>query len=109
MASVYSVRMYGGPVTTTGGVQLGQVPAGKVWIVRDISVSNVSPNPMNQIIIYVLLTAGNADVYRAPGIPARGSVQWQGRQVLNPGEELWYYATETTARVMISGYELTAV
>lgn len=109
MAGIYSIRMAGGPITTTGGVQVAVVPAGTTWIVRDISITNVAPTDMAQVLVYVLLPAGNADIFRVPGIPAHGFVQWQGRQVLNQGEELWLYQTESTSRLMVSGYQLANV
>lgn len=108
MSTIYSTRFYGGQIVAAGETDLYTVPAGKVAVVRDISVSNVTTTDAGQLLIYVLLDAGNADLFRVASVPSHGFVQWQGRQVLNAGETLALYETNTTIRAMVSGYLLSA-
>lgn len=108
MGTVYSARLYGGQIVAAGESDLFVVPVGMIAVVRDISITNVTPNDSDQVLVYVLITGGNADIFRAPAVPSHGFIQWQGRQVVNAGETLAFYATDTTVRVMISGYLLSS-
>lgn len=106
MTQVYSTRFYGGQIVAAGETVLYTVPSGSVAVVRDISLTNVTPTDTGQVVIYALIGAGNADIYRTPLIPTHGFQQWQGRQVVQEGESINLYAIDTTLRAMISGYLL---
>jgi len=102
MARVYSVRLLGGGATDGLGATC---PENVRWVVRDaqlyydgasgadqynLSVVGIGP------IMYGTATADKAEIF-----------EWQGRQVVNPGEELYFSSSTANWYVLVSGYALT--
>ena len=87
-------------------VVIATVPAGKLWIVRDIDAYT------NTLLGAVLdfgdeVTGGTfAGLHLGPA--SEGSVQWTGRQVFPAGESIFADARAGTWDYRISGYELDA-
>lgn len=103
MATVYSVRIMGGGAVDVLGATC---PAGIRWIVRDVllffdgaesaDAFNLSVGPGTGVIMYGVATPGHAQVF-----------EWQGRTVIEPGEELVFGAGSANWYVLVSGYALT--
>lgn len=85
------------------------VPSGVVWVVRDSLLYFDGASTSDAYALEVNIAGGGLCVIQR-GI-ATASVQaiypWQGRQVLNAGDELVFGASTLNWYVMVSGYELT--
>ncbi len=85
----------------------GAVPAGKIWIVRDIdSYSSSGASP--QVWWVKLNTTGIPFATFKLAAFSQDGVQWRGRQVLVEGEVITIDTNTYTVDIMISGYELSA-
>lgn len=93
----------------TGFITGPSVPAGKVWILRDIMVINfqdqtmpVGPFWVGSTNVRFIFAMGNG---RMHGFTP---VEWHGRVVLNAGEQLHVSLTGPFWCVYVGGYELTS-
>lgn len=102
--SVYSTQFYCGlaPVGTQG---LYTVPADRTLVVRDVELYNSSAGP---VLFQLFCTGpgGNIQIYTDLTLPVEKSVQWQGRTVLNGGQQLASSAGAEGVQLIISGYLL---
>lgn len=107
MANVYSIRLWASGFAS--GIITGPtVPAGFVWVVRNVTIRTGSPP-------YQL--NGLVEFYTTSNLPICGWSQkelegaswytWDGHQVLEPGEQLKVQANGAGAAWMMSGYQLT--
>lgn len=104
---VYSLRIFGHAGLTNAAGTVGPlVPAGLVYVVRDITVSRDTTGSTDNLIVFnqtegVLLNivVGNLD----PG----NNFQWSGRQVYGPGEQVGFHAFVGTWAIACSGYQLS--
>jgi hypothetical protein len=101
VAQVYSHQFYADG-TLNGVASAGVVPGTEVWIVRDIEF--VLPALEGPAGTFVWLASGALIVYKILTGPEW--FQWQGRAVLEPGDELMI-TTNATTSVLVSGYVLT--
>jgi hypothetical protein len=104
----YSTRFIAVRQSISSGDGLYTVPSGYVAVVRDVvlwnndsgeqsmSIGATVPGPLNVLISQWFNVGSNA------------TVEWQGRQVLNAGDELWAYSAGVDASVMASGYLLSS-
>jgi len=106
MARLYSKRLLAGGATDSLSAT---VPPDVVWVVRDsiLYFDGVSSSDA-----YALLgeLVGGATVVIQRGQVAGGSeetIEWQGRQVLESGDQLVFGASTANWYVIVSGYELT--
>lgn len=104
---VYSVRLAAGGGLTPATGPIGPiVPAGVVWVVRDVDVvesSGLRPagfemyNQELGLLFFVLMTTSTPSA----------NFSWRGRQVYAEGEQIRIQATQGTWDFAISGYQLT--
>lgn len=103
MSTVYSKQLLAQSGVTA--LVTVQVPAGKIWILRDVDVyvnaglagSRFTLEGSASQAIYTHVTSPNTTE----------SAQWRGRQVLGPLQTFAVKADDPTD-VTVSGYELTA-
>jgi hypothetical protein len=105
--TVYSLRIYGhASLSSAGGLVGPLVPAGLVYVVRDIDVVEVSGTRpanlqvMNQVgglLVFMNVTSAN---------PA-GNESWRGRQVYGAGERVGLQVLSGSFAIAVSGYQLT--
>lgn len=108
--NVYSVRLWSMNTASGGPTFTGpQVPAGFVWVVRDVRmvVANV---PANNIAAAITLSSGGT-LYIASS-PAYGSVpgilyEWHGRAIVNTGENLVAHTSSPNWDMTVDGYQLS--
>jgi hypothetical protein len=87
------------------------VPAGKIWIIRDIDIyMNTGTSPGN---VYVSIVNTGLGIYPCFYLgkvtsASKDTVQWRGRQVAYGGEAIYIDPSGSTVDVTISGYELSA-
>ena len=102
MAALYSTRFYESG-SLNGVATIGTVPAGFIWIVRDISFfldaiggpyGTFISDGGGGVVFYELLSSGSPYAH------------WEGRQVLLEGDTL-YATTNAQTAVMVSGYVLS--
>lgn len=83
-----------------GSVELATVPAGEVWIVRNISLMCDSAAAMG-----VWLDHGGLKwIVRVQAPTALTTHTYEGRQVLVAGDRLGFQATGGSGTVLVSGY-----
>lgn len=103
MARLYSARFVSenGAGTTTSV----EVPAGEIWVVRQIDVYSDVPLGVDSGQCFVGIET-IPFFWCTTGPDTTTHNTWTGRQVLNAGEALTVYADDHVA-VTISGYQLT--
>lgn len=101
---VYTKRLGAFSAETSGLVTLGTVPAGKVWIVRDVdaTLTGGSIGQMETIVAGVAVFSVFIATSEGETFP------WRGRQPLTAGETLEAYITSGTWDLLAAGYELNA-
>lgn len=108
MSAVYSVQFYADQITAGGTATLATVPAGMVWVVRDITLGNVATTATGPVSITAVGTGSPASIARWATIEAAAAVYWTGRHVLNAGDLLNVYNNTGNMSVFVSGYQLSA-
>jgi hypothetical protein len=106
MANIYSARLLASAALL--GVETVTVPAGEVWIVRDLDIVVTTPPTATQSVnafISALCYLGAWPFTILMSYPV--TVQWRGRAVLTAGDTLGF-GTTLVASVAAHGYVLTA-
>lgn len=99
--SAYSARFYAGDVNTGGILDAYTVPAGNVAIVQHIDGYQLALNPDQ---LFVVLTIGETTVSPITIVwPGGASIPWQGKLVLNAGEQLGFQSAQGLWQVQASG------
>lgn len=81
------------------------VPAGIVAVVRDMTAKSMSGSSAT-ISIRVVSGLVTCDIWDVRLVDSFLTSQWQGREVLNPGDVLQVASLDGACSVRISGYEL---
>lgn len=107
---VYSVRLWISNSSLGGTVFTGpQVPAGFVWVVRDVRMLNTATSA-NSLASPMLVTAGgNANIAASPTYSSVPGVlyQWQGRAVVQAAEFLFVHTSSSNWQWAVDGYQLS--
>lgn len=106
--AVYSVLFFQGTFGGGGVVTAFTVPAGYVYVVRDLDA--VSPASSTSIVMSELVANQNFAVVPAGPVTDQ-AVQpytWRGRQVFESGQQLGLAALFDLVFARVSGYALTA-
>jgi len=109
MSRVYSAQLCVNAVAGGGTTFLATVPAGTVWVLRDMrasySVTGLDPLAGFEVLLNAairLWTVGPLGVKPVYTYP------WEGRTVLDPGDELSLYSGDSALwSIVVSGYALT--
>lgn len=104
--SVYSLRIYSGVVDPAAGIVGPIVPAGLIYIVRDIDINGVT-GAVGDVMTVQNPTLGNLFIVRVTTARSGDNWQWRGRQVYAEGEKVGSESFVGTFHVCISGYMLT--
>lgn len=100
--ATYSRRLFAW-ITTGAGINIRYtVPVGVTTIIRDIEVTNF--NVANET--GGLAITGLVVVTWFVNLATSQHFQWQGRVVLNSGDQLEVHSTNATVGWVVSGYEL---
>lgn len=104
---VYSLRIFAHASLTSGAGTVGPtVPAGLVYVVRDIDVVRSTTGASEQLDFFNPLGGVLWNV--VPGVlDAGANGHWRGRQIFSEGEQVGVRAFSGTWAVMVSGYQLT--
>lgn len=100
--SIYTVRFFAGNVAA-GAVPALTVPAGKVWVVRELDIVETTGSQAG----YAELLVAGIQTWRVE-LSASPPYwrQWTGAHALRPGETLQLYnATNAVLAMVCSGYE----
>lgn len=106
---VYSKRLWSILNATTIGATLGPiVPAGFVWVVRDIRAINLQQDGTVLFEFQVLVHNGPI-IFATPLYSTIGGLMysWEGRAVVNAGEQLELSIATSGWDVVVDGYELS--
>lgn len=106
MSRLYSKRLLVGGALDSASAT---VPAGVVWVVRDSLLYFDGASTSDGYALEVNIAGGGLGVIQR-GIATATQQEifaWQGRQVLNAGDELVFGASTLNWYIMVSGYELT--
>lgn len=106
-APVYSLRIFATGSLSPGAGTVGPiVPAGLVYIVRDIDAFDDTAGSADSLIVFNQLS-GVLVNFVGPGSAALGNWQWRGRQVYNEGEQVALRSFGGSWAVAVSGYQLS--
>lgn len=108
MGRIFSQRLAQLVSASPGTTDLGQAPAGRKWVVKDITATQVGG--LGWVVSGFNVLDGLGAVIFGVGSPfAVMSVtyHWHGSQTLEDGEHLFFQTAETGWSLRISGYELT--
>lgn len=103
--SVYSVQLFAGFIPVAATV-VYTVPVGATVIVRDIELFNATSAPTDMTVSVGVSGSPLAVIARVLLVPVLAHVQWTGRAVLNPGQDIQVSGGGTGSTVLISGYNL---
>lgn len=104
---VYSLRIFAHASLINAAGTVGPiVPAGFVYVVRDITVVRDSAGATDNLIIFNQVTGVMLNIVVASLDPG-GGFQWSGRQVYAAGEQVGFHAFVGTWGIACSGYQLT--
>jgi hypothetical protein len=102
--SVYSTRFFQG-VCTTAGIVAYTVPAAQTVVLRDVEVWN--PDAAVQHVLVAIGAPGHlATALFLLGQPG-ATTQWEGRVVVNGGEEIFVSSGSPDTQAIICGYLLS--
>lgn len=105
--TVYSTRFAAGSVTTVGSTPF-TVPAGSTAVIRDIGVWNDTGSASEVAVGVSVSGSPYAYITVVPSLANLTFFEWQGRQVLDAGNELYLFDASEGCLFMISGYLLDA-
>ena len=104
---VYSLRIFAtGALTSSAGVVGPIVPAGLVYVLRDVDLFETTgaAGTFAQILSPV---AGVLALFAGQAEPTTRSYPWRGRQVYAVGERVGFEVVSGTWSITASGYQLT--
>lgn len=105
--TVYSTRLYASAgLTAAGGVVGPVVPAGLLYVLRDLDVAEVS-GTAGTIMIAINQAGGQLWAAQRTAATPLGTFQWSGRQVYGAGERVAFQVFSGTWAIAASGYQLT--
>lgn len=106
MTSVYSTQFFAN-VIPAGTTMLYTVPAGMTVVVRDIELYNSTAAGIN---VQVFVGGSGADAQIDTALPLTASTprHWDGRAVLNAGQQIVGYAEAAGVQCLLSGYLLSS-
>lgn len=107
--TIYSTQLAVGSFSPGPGVVLYTVPAGSVAILRDISLEHLAGTESNRAFVYVNSGGITVRIVLAQDVARDYITQWQGRTVLEPGNQLGIGVITENFRVIVSGYLLASV
>ena len=102
MATLYSTQLYSNG-SLNGVDTLSPVPAGYIWIVRQVTFFAATVSPAG---CFANINGGGMIFYGEVTASAP-YIDWSGRHVLEAGDEL-SITTNVSTLVLVSGYVLTA-
>lgn len=104
MAEPYSVQLFAQGLTESGDLLLFTAAPAKVTIIRDASFS---PAFNAQALNFFIVAGAQSVSWVVTQEPTLDTFHWQGRQVLNPGDQVHVFKfTTDPLGIVISGYEL---
>jgi hypothetical protein len=104
--SIYSTRLALASLST-GLTLLYTVPSNVTVVVRDVETCNLSGSE-DHLILVLRSSGGGQNILVSLGPIANGyTAQWQGRVVMNAGDELLAEAGIANWNVTVSGYVFT--
>jgi hypothetical protein len=103
--SVYSTQLYLGQ-PGSGITTLYTVPSGNTVVVRDVELINTGSAAMSFGLIVRTSGGTQAQWASVSGVAVNSQYQWEGRVVMNPGDELILTTSEAGMQLIVSGYLL---
>jgi hypothetical protein len=104
---LYSLRIFAtGGLTPAAGIVGPTVPAGLIYVLRDIDVVEISSNASAIVQAYGP-TGGVLWVYERAASLNSAYSSWRGRQVFDEGEQVGFSSQVGTWAIAASGYQLT--
>lgn len=103
---VYSLRIFSGDISPASGTVGPLVPAGLIYVLRDIDVVYRSSTAGDSMVVFNP-TLGLLVAYEYDPPPPVSVYQWRGRQVYNVGERVGFRSFGGTWSVCASGYMLS--
>ena len=103
---IYSTQLAVGTSSSTTTV-VYTVPANSVVVVRSISACNLTSIVDSLNVSRAVSGAAQQIIFRAFNVPVGGFSEFDGRAVLNPGDQISVASGNSGWTYMISGYVLT--
>jgi len=106
MAIPYTRRLIAAQFTTTGTQTIFTADAAFHYVVRDIVVTNGDLGPHDDQVYIRLPNGENVNLLLLEQMPAASTVHWDGRQALEPGDELRFVRGGPFQAIAVTGYVL---
>lgn len=89
-------------------MQLGQVPPGFTWIIRDLVVTSLAA--ASHVFTLYVVTAGQqqVDLIRSSALAVQTTTHVEIRQALNVGDTLLLYTAQGAVNGMVTAYVFEA-
>jgi hypothetical protein len=104
VAPNYTKPLGYGVLAAAGTSSTFTVPAGKVWVIRDVEIGLVSTT-VGSVLLGSSVT--NLHLWNAPVTTTTTYLQWQGRIALNTGDGFAIRFTTCFGYFYVTGYELS--
>jgi hypothetical protein len=101
--AAYSIQIFMGNLAAGANSPTLTVPTGYIYIIRDVEAR--FPAAAGNYAIGVSLSPSTIFFTIDPGTTV--GHQWQGRIVLNPGQQFYFQAVGAAAGITVSGYQLS--
>ena len=98
---VYSKRL--AAASGTNAWQYFAVPAGKVWVVKQVDAYNSASSGQNAYVSIALQVIAGATP-----LASAAALHYSGMQVLRAGEQLGLFGQSASITMAVSGYEFDA-
>lgn len=108
MSYVYSIRMTAQRVATGGTFTPVIVPAGVVWIIRDIRITCLESAPSGAPNLFARTPSADVTIVQEPTPEPDVTLAQSARVVLEAGNEIRFTGHGDSYDVLISGYQLSA-
>jgi hypothetical protein len=106
VTTTYSTRFAAGETSALAAAPY-TVPGGYVAVVRDVTLWN--PTDITLIATLGVSVSGSVLGYIdiVPTLEGHSFSHWTGRQVMNSGDQMYFFDTESSCLWMVSGYLLS--
>ena len=109
MAFAYTRQLAWHDSTAAEDVALGTVPAGRIWVIRDVVIDNTNATT-STVAIYGRISGQPATwTLLREDLLAEKVFHWEGRLAVPAGQVIRWVTTQSSCRVVVTGYDLTAI
>jgi len=107
---LYTLAIANGTSVVPGYTSLNTCPDGFIWVVRDISVYFTDDLIESELVYWRFTIGGGSLPFWAPrpaSMQSSRTYHWEGRQVINQGDDVGVETNLTDFGYSVNGYQLS--